>query len=73
VTQSRFVKSAGSFLSESQRAVTFGVGKGASGVSIEIRWPSGIVDRADNVAVDQRYVLTEGSNIVVDPRPLTRR
>jgi hypothetical protein len=42
----------------SERTVFFGLGKDAAARSVEIRWPSGTVQRLENVAAD-RYVNVE--------------
>ena len=41
LTQRQYVRSGGSFLSESQRRLTFGLGQNASIDTIEVEWPSG--------------------------------
>ena len=70
VTQSQMVHSGGSFLSESQRQLTFGLGLHAQADTIEIRWPSGLVDRAQGLKADRQYLITEGRDIREDPRTL---
>jgi hypothetical protein len=73
VTRSQYVKSGGSFLSESERALTFGLGGTNMVESVEVRWPSGAVDRAQNLAAGQVYRLVEGQGAIpetaVAPRP----
>jgi hypothetical protein len=40
--------------------LTFGVGKAAKAEAIEVRWPSGQLDRVTNVAVGQAITIIEG-------------
>lgn len=47
------VSTSGSYLSASDRRVHFGLGSDTSAKSIEIRWPSGIVQRLENVMANQ--------------------
>jgi len=49
----------GSYLSASDNRVHFGLGADSSARHIEIRWPSGIVQRLDNVAANQILTVTE--------------
>jgi len=47
------------FMSSSDRRVHFGLGKEQSIKSAEIRWPSGIVQTLDHLAVDQIAKIEE--------------
>jgi hypothetical protein len=49
-TQSAMVQSGSSYLSQSERVLTFGLGKRSSAEKVEIRWPSGQVDQLTNVS-----------------------
>jgi hypothetical protein len=53
------VRSGGSYLSQSDLRVHFGP-EGATSVDLEIRWPSGIVDRLSAVSVDRVVTVVEG-------------
>ena len=53
------VTPSGSYLSASERRVHFGLGPAKSAKSIEIRWPSGIRQRLENVAADQILTIDE--------------
>jgi hypothetical protein len=53
------VTTAGSYLSSSDKRVHFGLGKEKSVESIEIRWPSGIVQTLQNIAADQILQIDE--------------
>jgi hypothetical protein len=56
----------GSYLSASDRRVHFGLGAETKARSIEVRWPSGIVQRVTDVPADQVLTLTEPADA---PRP----
>jgi hypothetical protein len=58
--QIREVRSNFSYLSASDSRVHFGFGADAQPVSLEIRWPSGIVDIFRNIPVDQFLRVKEG-------------
>ena len=60
------VHGGGSYLSTSDFRAHFGLGE-AKTASLQIRWPSGTIDRLDNVAADQIVVVEEGLERV--PRP----
>ena len=49
----------GSYLSASDRRVHFGLGAETSARSIEVRWPSGLVQRLSDVPADQVLTVTE--------------
>ena len=53
------VSTTGSYLSASDRRAHFGLGSDISAKSIEIRWPSGIVQKMENVRADQIVNVTE--------------
>ena len=53
------VSPAGSYLSSSDKRVHFGLGGEKTVLSIEIRWPSGIVQTIGNVAGDQILQIDE--------------
>src|SRR5262249_7562425 len=51
-----------SFLSASDHRLHFGLGESTPGASIEVRWPSGRVDRYQDLAADAAYLLREGQS-----------
>jgi hypothetical protein len=57
--QWEIVSSAGSYLSASDKRVHFGLGSDRTVKSMEIRWPSGIVQRLSGVHADQILNVTE--------------
>jgi hypothetical protein len=50
----------GSFLSASDHRLHFGLGESTRIETIEVRWPSGHVDRFTDLAADSAYLLREG-------------
>jgi hypothetical protein len=60
-TQVQCVKSGSSYLSESDRRLTFGLGRAPRADSIEIQWPSGAVQTLGPVARNQEVRVKEGS------------
>jgi enediyne biosynthesis protein E4 len=60
-TQTACRRSGGSFLSESDPRLHFGLGSASSG-SIEIRWPSGSVSRFADVKAGRYYLAEEGQS-----------
>ena len=62
-TQVAEVRSGGSYLSHHDRRVHFGLGHAERVTRLEIRWPSGLVETFDDVAVDRFYLVTEGTGI----------
>jgi len=59
--QVRTVQGAMSYLSSSDPRAHFGLGDAADPVSIQVRWPDGLEETFDNVAVDQVIVLRRGT------------
>jgi enediyne biosynthesis protein E4 len=55
------VRSGGSFYSQNDLRIHFGLGKAARIDELEVRWPSGRVDRFGGVAVNRSFKLVEGS------------
>jgi hypothetical protein len=50
----------GSYLSAGDPRIHFGLGGAARIESLEVRWPSGTVDRHRDLAVDSGYLVSEG-------------
>ena len=55
------VRSGGSYLSQSDLRLHFGLGAAARVSRITIRWPSGAVDRLSGIPADRHVVIEEGS------------
>lgn len=68
VTQSQYVHSGGSFLSESQRAPTFGIGQTGVVDRVEVIWPSGRRDVGTALSPNRQYYIREGEGFREDPR-----
>lgn len=67
IVQTDEVRSGGSYLSQSDLRLHFGLGKATQIDAIEIRWPSGKVETMRSLAADHFYAVLEGSG-VVDPK-----
>ncbi len=73
VSQTDEVHSGGSYLSQNDIRVHFGLGSATKIDSVEIHWPSGAVDRITNLVADQFYAVLEGQGIVPAERVRPRR
>jgi hypothetical protein len=60
----RFVHSGSSYVSQSDTALTFGLGPHDRAESIEVVWPSGQVDRIGEVAANQVVFVKEGEGLL---------
>jgi hypothetical protein len=65
------VRSGSSYCSQSELAVSIGLGRAARVDSLEVRWPSGQVDRLSAVKANQIVTVREGQGIV-GARPFPR-
>ena len=59
-TQTQMLRSGSSYLSSSELVLTFGLAQHDKTDAIELRWPSGQIDRLANVAAGQTVTVTEG-------------
>ena len=64
LSQIEEVRSGGSYLSQNDLRVHFGLSTGAKVDRVEIRWPSGTSETLQNLAPDRIYAVKEGSGIV---------
>jgi hypothetical protein len=64
VTQADEIHSGGSYLSQNDLRVHFGLGSAGKIDNVEIHWPSGAVDRIGSLAADRFYAVLEGKGIV---------
>jgi enediyne biosynthesis protein E4 len=71
-SQSEMLRSGSSYLSASELVLTFGLAKHEQADSIEIRWPSGQVEKLTNVAAGQTITVTEGKGITASRKYGTR-
>ena len=64
MTQMDEVRSGGSYLSQNDLRVHFGLGKAQKIDTVEIRWPSGHRDTLSNLKPEQFYSVLEGAGLV---------
>ncbi|MGB2663356.1 MAG: CRTAC1 family protein [Candidatus Acidiferrum sp.] len=62
-TQTEMLRSGSSYLSASELVLTFGLAQHDKADTVEIRWPSGQVDRLANVVAGETMIVTEGKGI----------
>jgi enediyne biosynthesis protein E4 len=65
-SQFETVTTAGSYLSSSDKRVHFGLGADTAAQTVEIRWPSGIVQTLKNVRADQFLQVDEGQTTAAE-------
>jgi hypothetical protein len=65
------VRGGGSYLSQNDLRLHFGLETEAKIDSVEIAWPSGLVENLGNLAVDQIYTIEEGKGIRPHKNPAT--
>ena len=58
------VRSGGSYISQNDLRLHFGAGTAEQADLVEVRWPSGIIDRLQKVRTNQLIWIKEGSGIV---------
>jgi hypothetical protein len=59
------VRSGSSFISNNDMRVHFGLGPASNIDWVEVRWPSGLLEKFDNLAVDAFHTLKEGTGTSV--------
>ena len=64
VTQTGEIHSGGSYLSQNDLRLHFGLGTATKIDTVEIHWPSGRTETLSNLAVDKFYSLLEGKGVV---------
>jgi len=62
--QTQEVRSGGGYISQSDFRLHFGLGSASKVDAVEIRWPSGLVERLENIAVNRIVKIREGAGIV---------
>ena len=65
LTMERTVRSGSSYASQSEKTLTFGLGQWRAVETLEVRWPSGLVEVFEDVASRQELLLLEGSGELV--------
>ena len=71
-SQWQMLRSGSSYLSSSELILTFGLGQHRQVDTLEVTWPSGQVDRLENVTADQLIIIREGVGRVA-AHPLRKR
>ena len=66
-----WVRAGSSYLSASDRRVYVGLGTVETAAKVEIRWPSGAIDRLTDLAAGSLYAVTEGKG-VTEKRPFRK-
>jgi hypothetical protein len=66
------VRSGSSYASQSDLALTFGLGADQSASLMEIDWPSGTVQRFSNIAANQFLVIDESKGIVTSQKTVAK-
>jgi hypothetical protein len=64
--QWQMVRSGSSYASQSELALTFGLGQDRTVSTLEISWPSGASQTFSDVAANQLITIDEAKGIVVD-------
>jgi len=62
-TQTQMLKSGSSYLAANELVLTFGLGRLNKVDTVQIRWPSGQVEKLSNVNGGQTVVVTEGKGV----------
>jgi hypothetical protein len=65
------VRSGGSYISQSDIRVHFGLGSAETIDSVQVRWPSGLKEQFQNVRVDAINTLKEGSGVAMNPAKIS--
>jgi hypothetical protein len=63
MTQFDEVRGGGSYLSQNDLRLHFGLGEAAKIALVEVRWPTGKTEIFKDVAADKIYIITEGQGI----------
>jgi enediyne biosynthesis protein E4 len=62
-TQTQMLRSGSSYLSASELVLTFGLAQRETADAVEIRWPSGLVEKLANVGAGRTVIVTEGKGV----------
>jgi hypothetical protein len=62
-TQAQMLRSGSSYLSASELVLTFGLARNDRAEAVEVRWPSGQMEKLTNVAAGQTVTVTEGKGV----------
>ena len=64
LVQLREIRSGSSYLSQNDMRAHFGLGERTRVDTVEVRWPSGTVDRVADLSVDRLLIVKEGRGLV---------
>jgi hypothetical protein len=64
LTQIDEVRSGASYLSQSDLRLHFGLGRRAKIDLVEVRWPSGAIDRVANLNANRILTVKEGAGLI---------
>ena len=74
MTQTDEIHSGGSYLSQNDLRLHFGLGSATKVDKVQIHWPSGLVEDLSNIAPDHHYSIIEGKGVVpqdqAKPQPI---
>ena len=68
LTQIDEIRSGGSYLSQNDLRIHFGLGKNSKIDLLEIKWPSGVTDQLRGIAIDQFIRVQEGGSLTTVDR-----
>jgi hypothetical protein len=68
-TQAQVVRSGSSYASQSDLALTFGLGRDAAVTSVEVTWPSGKIQKVGGIAAKRLVVIDEARGLQLNARP----
>jgi len=69
-TEYKQAEGGGSYMGANDPRIQFGLGKRTKIDSLEIKWPSGMVDKLSNVPINKIIAVKEGAGIVPRPFPV---
>jgi hypothetical protein len=61
------VRSGGSYISQNDLRVHFGLGQATRIDQLEVHWPSGITDKLEGLPVDKFLTVEEGKGVINHP------
>lgn len=64
VSQTRYITTGGSYLSQSELTATFGMGQATSITRLTVRWPDGSQGEFPNPAAGSLYVIQQGQGVI---------
>src|SRR6266404_3580833 len=67
------VRSGSSYVSNSDVRAHFGLGSATKIEWVQVRWPSGLVERFENLPVDAIHTLKEGTGAAINPPPASAK